>query len=72
MAYQYCDNCERELEEPTIRETIEDENYRCSNCGHEQSHRNSFEQAVIKLLERVEVVEQRLGIEAIEHDNPLK
>lgn len=70
MAYQYCGGCGNRLHEPTTREIIDGDNYQCPDCNHEQSHLASDKDALYRMLERIEIIEKKMGIESEEHDSP--
>lgn len=62
MAYAYCRECNAELGDPSFAECI-NMVIPCHNCGndHDLGHDESNE-AIIRLEERICVIEQQLGI----------
>lgn len=63
MAYAYCRKCDAGLGDPSFAECI-NMTIECHNCGHDHvlGHDESNE-AIIRLAERICVIEQQLGIQ---------
>lgn len=63
MAWRYCRHCQNPIPQPTVREFIEDNHVQCKSCLECQHFSESEKgEALAELLDRIEAIEQRLGI----------
>lgn len=68
MAFMYCDNCERELDEPEVDCLID--GWHCIHCGHDHDDKNPYREGhfIIELSNQLKELKEEF--EAYKKANP--